>query len=102
MYCFTCSVSWGHPQMHDNKSKLALYLLQILNSVHNYILKGFLTVERLATGRGSSPGRIKNYFLLHVVQTGSGTHPTYHLMGTWGYFSGCKAAGAWSWPLTCN
>jgi hypothetical protein len=32
-------------------------------------------------------------FFLHVVQTGSGAHPTY-LMGTEGSFPGAKAAGA--------
>jgi hypothetical protein len=39
----------------------------------------------------------KNFSLLHIVQTGSGVHPTSYKMGTGG-----KAAGAWSWPLTSN
>jgi hypothetical protein len=41
---------------------------------------------------GSSPGRVKNF--LHVVQTGSGVHPTSNPMGTGGSFPGGKAAGA--------
>jgi hypothetical protein len=41
-------------------------------------------------------------FTSHVVQTGSGVHPTYYTLGTWGLFPGGKAAGAWSWPLTSN
>jgi hypothetical protein len=43
----------------------------------------------------------QEFSLLHVVQTGSGVHLTYP-MGTGGSFSGDKAAGAWSWPLTSN
>jgi hypothetical protein len=61
---------------------------------------------RIATGyelddRGSGvqflagPG---NFFLLHRVQAGSGTHPTSYAMGTGGSFPGSKAAGEWSWP----
>jgi hypothetical protein len=42
-------------------------------------------------GRSSSPGRVKNF--LHVVQTGSGVHPTSYLVGTGGSFPGGKAAG---------
>jgi hypothetical protein len=37
---------------------------------------------------------------LHVVQTGSGAHPTSYPIGTGFSFPGGKAAGAWSWPLT--
>jgi hypothetical protein len=40
-------------------------------------------------GRSSSPGRVKQFSLLHIVQTGSGVHPTSYKMGTGG-----KAAGA--------
>jgi hypothetical protein len=45
-------------------------------------------------GRGSSPGRVKNF--LHVVQTGSGADPASYSMGTGGSFPGGKAAGALS------
>jgi hypothetical protein len=45
-------------------------------------------------GQSSSPDRVKNFSLLHVVQTGSGVHPTSYLMGTGGSFPGDKAAGA--------
>jgi hypothetical protein len=56
--------------------------------------------SRLATGwttegSESSPGGDKHF--LYVVQTGIGTHPDSHPMGTGG-----NAAGVWSWPLTIN
>jgi hypothetical protein len=35
----------------------------------------------------------QEFSLLHVVQTGSGVHPTSYPMGTWGSFPGGKAAG---------
>jgi hypothetical protein len=40
--------------------------------------------------------------IFHVVQTGSGIHPTTYPMGTVGSFPGGKAAGVWSLPLTSN
>jgi hypothetical protein len=58
------------------------------------------SVERLATGwttRGSGSsgsGRVKKFSLPHIVQTGSGVHPTSYKMGTGGLFPGGKAAGA--------
>jgi len=36
----------------------------------------------------------------HNVQTGSGVHPAFYLIGNGGYFPGSKMAWAWSWPLT--
>jgi hypothetical protein len=33
-------------------------------------------------GGSSSPGRVKKFSLLHIVQTGSGVHPTSYKMGT--------------------
>jgi hypothetical protein len=33
------------------------------------------------------------FFFLHLVQTGSGVHPTSYPMGNGGYFPGGKAAG---------
>jgi hypothetical protein len=42
-------------------------------------------------GWSSSPGRVS---FLHVVQTGSGVHPTTYPIGTGGYFPGGKATGA--------
>jgi len=52
--------------------------------------------------RGSIPGRGNsgNFPLRHRVQTGSGAHPPSYSMGTWGFYPGVKAAGAWSWPFT--
>jgi hypothetical protein len=51
-------------------------------------------------GRSLSPCRVK--YFLHVVQSGSGVHPTSYPMGTGGSFLGGKAVEAWSWPLTSN
>jgi hypothetical protein len=42
-------------------------------------------------GRISSPGRVKNF--LHVIQTGSGVHPTSYPIGTAGCFPGVKRQG---------
>jgi len=42
----------------------------------------------------SVPGRGKDFFPHHPVQTGSGTHPLSFPQGTGGFFSGGKAAGA--------
>jgi hypothetical protein len=35
----------------------------------------------------------KNFSLLHIVQTGSGVHPTTYKMGTGGAFPGIKRQG---------
>jgi hypothetical protein len=40
--------------------------------------------------------------ILHVLETGSGVHPTSYLMGTVGSFHKGNAAGSWRWPLTYN
>jgi hypothetical protein len=42
----------------------------------------------------------REFYLLHVVKTGSGAHPAFCPMGTGGYFLGSETAEAWSWPLT--
>jgi len=47
---------------------------------------------------------IRCYLLIslrHRIQTGTGTHPIFYSMGTRDFFPGGKAAGVWSWPLTC-
>jgi hypothetical protein len=44
-------------------------------------------------GGSSSPGRVKKFSLLHIVQTGSGIHPTSYKMGTGGSFPGVKLQG---------
>jgi hypothetical protein len=41
-------------------------------------------------GGSSSPVRVKKVSLLHIVQTGSGVHPTSYKMGTGGSFQGVK------------
>jgi hypothetical protein len=46
------------------------------------------------------PAGAGNYSPHHRVQTGSGGHPISYLIGARGPFSGAKAAGSWSWPLT--
>jgi hypothetical protein len=35
----------------------------------------------------------KKFFLLHIVQTGCGVHPTSYKMGTGGFFPGIKRHG---------
>jgi hypothetical protein len=44
-------------------------------------------------GGSSSPGRFKKFSLLHIIQTGSGVHPTSYKMGAGGSFSGVKRQG---------
>jgi len=41
-----------------------------------------------------------NFSVHRRVQKGSGAHPASYPMDTRGSFTGGKAAGAWSWPLT--
>jgi hypothetical protein len=43
---------------------------------------------------------ISSFLILCMV--GSGVHPIFYAVVTWGFFSGGKAAGAWSWPLISN
>jgi len=46
------------------------------------------------------PGAMMGIFSpLHRVQTGSAIHPSSHLTGTAGSYSGAKVAGTWKWPL---
>jgi hypothetical protein len=44
-------------------------------------------------GREFESRQGKKFSLLHIVQTGSGVHPTSYPMGTRGSFTGDKAAG---------
>jgi hypothetical protein len=55
------------------------------------IVTGYRLDDRRLGVRISVGSRIS---LFHVVQTGSGVHPTSYPMGTVGSFSGGKAAGA--------
>jgi hypothetical protein len=50
--------------------------------------------------RCSIPSRCNNVSVLWSLQTGSGAHPVSNSMHIQGSFSGGRAAGAWSWPLT--
>jgi len=43
---------------------------------------------------------VKGFSLRHHVQTGSESRPPSYPVGTGDCFPWCKAAGAWSWPLT--
>jgi hypothetical protein len=45
-------------------------------------------------GRGSFPGRVKEFSLVHSVKTGSVAHPVSYPMGIRGSFPGVEAAGA--------
>jgi len=54
---------------------------------------GWTTGVRFPAGAGI-------FSFLHRVQSGSGAHPASYSMCTRGSFTGGKAAGAWSWPLT--
>jgi hypothetical protein len=46
------------------------------------------------------PAGLKDFSLLHNVQTGSGVQPTFRTIGTGVCFPGGKAAGECSLPLT--
>jgi hypothetical protein len=57
------------------------------------------SVERLATGWTTEGLEFESRYdqefsLLHVIQTGSGVHPTSYPMGSGGSFLGVKATGA--------
>jgi hypothetical protein len=45
-------------------------------------------------GREFESRQGQNFSLLHIVQTGSGVHPTSYKMSTGGFFPGGKVAGA--------
>jgi hypothetical protein len=54
----------------------------------------------ILNGRGSISSRSRIiFFLIHSVQTGSGTHPASCPMGIRDYYPGDKTARPWSWPL---
>jgi hypothetical protein len=55
---------------------------------------GIATGNRLEDGVGVGVLVKQEFSLLHVVQTGSGVHPTSYTMGTRGSFLGGKAVGA--------
>jgi hypothetical protein len=63
-------------------------------------LAGLYSVEWTTQGSEFESRWGQKFSLLPLVQTGSGIHPTSYPMRTGGSFSGGKAAGAWSWPLT--
>jgi len=50
--------------------------------------------------QGSIVGCGKRFFLVQIVQAGSGTHLASYSMTTLGCFPQSKVARAWSWPVT--
>jgi hypothetical protein len=67
-----------------------------------YLFKGAgiaQSVSRLATDWTSEGSSLSPY---RVVQIGSEAYPASYPMGTGGYFSVGKAAGASSWPLASS
>jgi hypothetical protein len=74
------------------KMKLSLYLIK-----YHEINRSQDSSVGIATGYelGSEfESRLGKEFFLHVVQTGSGAHPSSYSIGTGGFFLGDKAAGA--------
>jgi hypothetical protein len=62
---------------------------------------GYDSSVGIATGYGLEDGGVgvrvrarQEFSLFHVVQPGSGVHPTSYTMGTGGSFLGAKATGA--------
>jgi hypothetical protein len=55
---------------------------------------------RAGWSRVRVPAGVGNFSFHHRVQTGCVVHPASYPMGARGSFSGGKAAGGWSWPLT--
>jgi hypothetical protein len=90
-----------HYRVHKSPSLVPIQIL--MNPVYTHpvlVWPTLISFSHLSLGygldresRGSSRGRVKNV-LLHVVQNGSGVHPTSYPMGTGGSFPGGKAAGA--------
>jgi len=78
----------GQLPFHENHRK---YLTKF---TRHYIYKEDSFWNILLYQRYDPRERIRN----HPVQ-GSRSHPASYPMGTRGFFPGCKATGAWSWPL---
>jgi hypothetical protein len=55
-----------------------------------------------STVGGLIPGRRRDLYLLHGVQTSFGAHPVFCPMGTGGSFPGGKAAGDHSPPISAE
>jgi hypothetical protein len=53
----------------------------------------------MAEGSEFESRKEQDFSTLHVIQTGSGAHPASYTVVNERSSSGCKAAGAWSWPL---
>jgi len=63
---------------------------------------GTVIETRIRKGRPGFDSRKEKWWDSHRqrVQTDSWVQPACYSMGARGYFSGSKAAGTWSWPLT--
>jgi hypothetical protein len=112
---------WKHRKMTDRKSLFCVIVLGVRRfpfpSVASYVTYPLLAVTsctrlywtcsenvtqmpRIAQSLKLLHGQ--HYSPLNSVQTGSGAHPASYPLGTRVSFTGSKAAGAWSWPLTSN
>jgi hypothetical protein len=81
----------------SSQTRIIRHLYHLYNHYSSCMLIG------IATGWTAGvrfPAGARDISLLHSFQTGSGAHPASYPMGTGSCFSGGKAAGAWSWPLT--
>jgi hypothetical protein len=76
--------------------KLSIFYSCLYNSVMGVGIaqsySHWLRAGRPGGGGSLIPGRV-NFSLLHIVQTGSGVHPTSYKMGTEGSFPGVKRQG---------
>jgi hypothetical protein len=87
----------------QSHNRLVSALLHVLPLITNSIIRhsDWLRVGR-PRSRSSSPGRVKNFLFSTSYRPVLGsTQPSIQWVP--GALSlGCKAAGAWSWPLTSN
>jgi hypothetical protein len=87
-----------------NKGTRTVILLMLnikdffLKATHYILIYEYVNTVSIATGyRLDNQGvgirvKGKQFLLLHIVQTGSGVHPTSYTKNTGGYFPGGKAA----------
>jgi hypothetical protein len=114
-YFVTTNLKWRHPglNLRPLDKKATLKRLSYVKTYSKLCYIGLAVAEiaqsiyRLATSRTAEGSEFESrqeqdYFRLHVAQTGSGAHPAFYLMCTWGSFPGGTAAGAWRWPLSSN
>jgi hypothetical protein len=69
---------------NEFRLRIVIMDLSLAQSVCSWLLAG------QSRTWGSIPGRGKEFFLFHSVQTSSGAHPASYPMGTGGSFPGVK------------